>query len=249
MRKIFVVLIVCILLLCGCAADRDSTEEKVQEGSALDYKTAYLTEVSENNLINIEIPVFEAGNEETLNSLVSRFVMDKVNAMCDGACNILPSDRAITADSSDGNYNAYCIDLKYRITYNTLQQISIVFEGMSNYKTAAHPLHILFSLNIDPVRGERCLFSDTYPLDNTTYTLFAQYADREIREQADPEWLQTWEGFAETLCDQDTFLTGMATETDFCHYRTEEHVVIAYPVPHAMGDYLTVQIPLAEFGA
>lgn len=211
------------------------------------YNTEYFTEASENNLINIEIPVFEGENEKEINALVSRFVSDKVNAMCDGACNILPSDRAITADF-EGNYNAYCIDLDYQIAYNTPQQISIVFEGTSNCKTAAHPLHIMFTLNIDPVHGERCLFSDSYPIDSTTYGVFAQYAEEEIREQADPEWLQTWEGFAETICDQEAFFAGMTTETDFCHYRTDDYVVIVYPVSHALGDYMTVYIPPSAFG-
>ncbi len=250
MLKVFVVFMICFSLLCGlygCTTNRDSTNDTVQESAAFTYKTEYLTETSDNNLINIEIPVFEGENEKNINSLVYRFVVDKVNAICDGACSILPSNRAIMADAADGSYNAYCIDLKYRITYNTAQQISIVFEGMSNYKTAAHPLHILFSLNVDPVHAERRLFSEIYPLDSTTYALFAHYAEQEIREQADPQWLQNWKGFAETLCDQDTFLAGMTTETEFCHYRTEDYIVVVYPVSHVIGDYMTVQIPLLEF--
>ena len=245
LKNIFAIFLISVSLLCGCTANRDSSNDTGQEGVAFTYKTEYLTETSDNNLINVEIPAFEGENEKNINALVYRFVVDRVNTMCDGACSILPSDQAMIADVAEGSYNAYCIDLKYRITHNTAQHISIVFEGMSNYKSAAHPLNILFSLNIDPIHAERILFSETYPLDSTTYNLFAQYAEEEIREQADPQWLQDWEGFAETLCDQDTFLTGMTSEAEFFHYRTEDYVVIGYPVPHAMGDYMTVQIPIS----
>lgn len=38
----------------------------------------------------------------------------------------------------------------------------------------------------------------------------------------------------------------MTTETEFHAYFTEDSVGISYPVAHAMGDYMVVEIPCNE---
>ena len=103
LKKFFAVFLISVSLLCGCTANRDSSNDTSREGVVFTYKTEYLTETSDKNLINIEIPVFEGENDKNINSLVYRFVVDRVNTMCDGACSILPSDRAIMADAAAGN--------------------------------------------------------------------------------------------------------------------------------------------------
>lgn len=136
-----------------------------------------------------------------------------------------------------------CAERTIRITCQREDLLSIVFEGLYNDRTAAHPIHLFFALNIEPKSGETVAFSDRYAIDDALYETFAACAERDITENAGGTWPEGWGTFSDTICDKDSFLNGMRTSLDFSVFFAEEGVGISYPVPYALGDHMEVILP------
>lgn len=122
------------------------------------------------------------------------------------------------------------------ITFASNDLISIVFDGLYNYKTAAHPIHWLFTLNFNPQTLETITLSEKYIIDEALYNIFAEVAETNITNECDGVWPENWGTFSETICSKNHFIEGMIKEVDFYYYYAETGIVISYPVVHAMGD-------------
>ena len=206
--------------------------------------TTYLTEHSEENVISIQLPEFQSENGSKINQLVADYITQKINNICNSECHLSPSKADIAC--TDTAYSKYFVDLTYRISYQSDDIISIIFEGKYNYKKAAHPTNIFFSLNIDPKNAQRVFFSEVYSIESELYQLFSTYAQQSIIESAGGTWPDGWGSFSESVCGEEQFLEGMKTECGFYSYYTGHSVGISYPVPHSIGDYLVVEIPQDE---
>lgn len=140
-----------------------------------------------------------------------------------------------------GEYTEYILKLEGETVYNGDDHISIVYKGIYNNKTAAHPTNLCFSVNLND-KAERVYFKDIYNVSDELYEVFASYAQTKVDEDLADYGLSV----KDILCTKDSFLAGIENESTVNFYMTEDSVGFIYSVPHAVGDYLTVEIPLTE---
>lgn len=205
-------------------------------------ETVYLIENSEENTICVAYPNLQLPESNAANNTIKDFVQKKISEICLMADFNL-TESTVKLSETTANYQNTYLNIDYRITYCTEDLISIVFEGLYNYKKAAHPIHLLFSLNMDPASGKQIAFTDRYVVDENLYEVFAAQAEMDITEGAGGTWPKGWGAFSEMICSKSDFLTGLVSEVDFHVFYTTEGVEISYPVPYAMGNHLEVALP------
>lgn len=179
---------------------------------------------------------------DAANDAIRAWLKEMVTAIC-GTLDCALEETSEPLRPIDNEESSISLFLEYRITCQREDLLSIVFEGLYNDRTAAHPMHLFFTLNIEPQSGETITFSDRYAIDDALYETFAACAERDITENAGGTWPEGWGTFSDTICDKDSFLNGMRTSLDFSVFFTEEGVGISYPVPYALGDHMEVILP------
>ena len=246
MKKLLLCVFLCLTMLVSCS---DNPDDSVISDSVTDYEeivtdietakdsSVYLTEINEENLISVKIPVFE---DTAKNQLVYDYICGYFSNIGLTEFDLVYSDNRVELEEK--TYSDYYIDVDYEITRSSSKVISIVFKGILNQKNAAHPMHLFFSLNIDLETNERIFFKDSYVIDKELFNCFAAYARRNI-EQKLGGWPENLGEFSEDICTLDSFLSGMKSEKAFFSYYTDNGVGISFPVPFALGNHIEAVIP------
>jgi hypothetical protein len=144
-------------------------------------------------------------------------------------------------------YISYCFgddfknldfEMKYKITYSSAQFISIVFTGSSNQEDSAHPNNECITLNVDMIMGEMLHLADFIYVDDQFVRAFAsewrQNAGTYLVDYLD---LSDKQSLLDQLHNADSFSSEMMSYID------REGIGIVYMGPHAVGDYVTIEIP------
>ncbi len=201
----------------------------------------YLTEISKANLVSIKIP--NIGADELIYDHITSYLYDTCGL---SEFELIKSDSVsdeFNERFKNWDYTDYYVNIEGSVSKKSDDIISITFKGMYNYKTAAHPNHIFFTLNFDPVTGERIYFEDQYTVNDEMYRIFVSHAQKAFDSFAGDTGISV----ENDLCPIDTFMNGIKNEKTVCVYYTDDSIGIKYEVPHAAGDYQTVEIPLLEF--
>ncbi len=246
MKRIFFILLICIsLLLSGC--DFENKDNSTSSSSAdktpslpdenTDENLRFLIETTSQNSISIAIPISDTFTDAQ-DLFIDNFVSEKIESICDKNFTLRSSETDLV--ESERLYTDYYIDITGKISHQSTDIISIIFEGMLNQKDAAHPIHLLFTLNFHPETLKTVSLSDRYILDETLYQAFAQQAKADIRAQAGGQLPEDF--ISEMICSKDSFLDGLATEDEFCYYYTENKVGFSYPVSFALGGHIEVEL-------
>lgn len=201
-------------------------------------KDYYLTEMSDANIVSISVP--DVGFDDLIYDRVSTYLTEHFFD-----CRLVKTEDVgdeFYERFDNREYAEYCVELEGTVTRSDEEIISIKFEGLVNYMTAAHPNHVLFSVNVDKATGERGLFADKYNITEDLYDVFLMYAQAEIDSVAGEGTVSV----EEQLCTKDSFIDGISDETTVCVYYSGESIVISYEVPFAVGGHREVEIPLSE---
>ncbi len=255
MKRFLLVIVVFVFLLSGCENPNSSVESPTDFTSESIVATEaplsseiteqniygrYLIEQSEKNHISVEYPQFDQMTGELCNQLIYQYVYDMVYELTQDSCSLQDSDSDYIPNDSvlqKGEYSSYYVDIDYRVALYTDNIISIIFEGLSNYRNAAHPNHLLFTLNIDTKTGEPVLFAQKYKVDSELYTIFIETAKEQLTH------INLSEDTLISLFDEDTFIDGLMLEEDVCVYYTSVGIGISYPVVYALGNHIEIEIP------
>ena len=209
--------------------------------------TLYLSQNDETCFIKVAYPQFPSPEYDAMNALIEDFVCEQAQAYCRGEC--APESVAETPpDITWDDLPQHCFTFKYRLSLSTEDTLSIVFEGMYNYKTAAHPMNLLLTLNIDPRTAERIALADRYVIDDALYETFAAYAEADLTQKMGG-WPENWKPFSEMFCRKEHFLNDLDNAEALDPVRvffTEEGLGITYSTGHAMGDHLEIVLPYSE---
>lgn len=245
MRRMIAItrLVAISLLLAGCTVSSVDNDN-----ATLDTPTAscgaeagayiYLTEESSENLISVQIPVVATENAELVNACIKECVYYELQRwLPPETCHLTESETPVSNIEKRMDplaYSAYYLQISGGIAFENEERISLVFKGFHNQKYAAHPNAVLFTVNVDIHTAERIGFADIYAVDEDLYAAFLQHADAEF--------------LTLNVFEKTDFIEGLAhePEKEFYSYFTPTHVVISYPVAHAIGDYIEVDIPYAE---
>ncbi|MBQ4066761.1 MAG: hypothetical protein IJD22_03850, partial [Clostridia bacterium] len=185
-------------------------------------KDYYLTEMSDANIVSISVP--DVGFDDLIYDRVSTYLTEHFFD-----CQLVKTEDVgdeFYERFDNHEYAEYCVELEGTVTRSDEEIISIKFEGLVNYMTAAHPNHVLFSVNVDKATGERVLFADKYNITEDLYDVFLRYAQAEIDSVAGEGTVSV----EEQLCTKDSFIDGISDETTVCVYYSGESIVISYEV-------------------
>lgn len=260
MRKTLTIfLIITLLFLSACSDNKNNAVESINSNDTRSIssgkdakkndqtKYAFLIDDTYENTISIQIPLVKENSDQQL-LFIQNVIKEKIKSFCGEEFNLTLSKTDIENKNSTDPENllGYYIITKSKVSYESKDMVSIVFESFFNKSGTAHPTDWLFSINYNPTTFEIIAFSDMYYIDEKLYNIFAQYAEKEILKLCDGKWPDGWGSFSETLCSKENFLQGMKTETEFAYYYTNEGIGISYPIGHALGDHKEVVIPFAD---
>ena len=229
LKKCVTVILLLVLVLCNTSC-AERAVPAVEETDVM-----YMTHMSESHQISVQIPQSES---DTVHALVQNFITERLRSDCEFTEVLTLSATDIESDIQ-GDYSGCFADIDCEIVGKTEERISILFSGIFNRKTAAHPNRCFFTLNIDPVTGRRLMFKDMYAVNEELYECFLSYA-----ESADEQRMSNAD--VSELCSKERFLQGLEDEKEYSTYFTQTGVGFGYPVAHAVGDYQTVEIPYEE---
>ena len=125
----------------------------------------------------IEIPQLNIANSEKRNQEITEYIENCLYKLT-GYSFELSNVADMPASEQVEKYEHY-VEIKSQIVLQEDECVSIVFEGMYNCRTAAHPTHLFFTYNFNPKSGERILYSDKYEIEDTLY----EKCMRSIREK------------------------------------------------------------------
>lgn len=241
--KYFLLLLLLGIVLSGCVLPNANISDSQYSTPELVNTPAYLQEISVENRISVQYPVFSGTNAARLNESMSAYIWQRVTELCGQHCSL--AVEATAPDISDVDYKSYYINVEYYIANSQEDIISVVFEGTFSKRGTAHPTGLLFAVNLDPVTAEQIHFSDRYCVNDELYEAFAESAMAKITKQAGGKWPESFGDFSKNLCTKEAFLSGMKDEENFSFYDMGDSIVIIYPVAHALGDNFEAEIPNA----
>lgn len=220
------------------------TEEKQAENSLIDASALTLYYRSETDLVLVRF-----SQDAMLSTKELDFLKSDVCAYLQGIVGqtfeLSDTIKEISAVQPDG----YLIYLDMQSLYRTDSFVSITFEGILNLKTAAHPIHLFYSANLDPTTGEKILFSDRFVVEEALYQAIEAVGNREFKILCGESWDPEKISFS-ALCPQEKFLTTLQENTshgEVCFYETEDFVGFSFSVPFVMGNHWEVELPRSSF--
>ncbi len=221
----------------------DNTDSVINNVTVEPY---HLTDVSERYIVSIITSPVNTSNPVNITNAINNHIKNQIAFAYfpleefELTCETELSDE-IQIRIDNGEYTEYILELVGETAYNGDDFISVVYKGIYNNKTAAHPTNMCFSVNLN-AEAERVYFVDLYLISDELYDVFAKYAQDEIDRK--------YEGYGlsveDMLCTKDSFISGIENESSVNFYMTEDSVGFIYSVPHAVGDYQTVEVPLSE---
>lgn len=193
-------------------------------------------------MISIPIPLNDSFNQKTI-TFIEEFIENEIFIFSGENFDLKLSENNIT--DTEKEYSDYFIIMESKKLYNSGDIISMVFDGIFNNKSAAHPIHLFISLNFNPKTLEIISFSDNYHIDKDLYNTFANIAEKEILESCNGKWPDGLGSFSEMFYSQEQFIESMQKEKLYYFY-TPEGIGISYLVPHSVGDHIEIVIPYSK---
>ena len=135
------------------------------------------------------------------------------------------------------------LDLKYQITMNTTELLSVFYTGRSDIVGSAHPNEAIYAITIDLKNPTKLKLSDFTTMD----TNFAQKIKQStavtndaVKNGMDKKGLITLiQGI-----DNQTLIQGLQDEWAYNSFHvTPNSLIVSVAVAHAAGDYALVELP------
>ena len=269
-RLITILLVLSMLMLVSCGGDSEIVPDATDtaETTTLDETTFapdettdagtdsvisevtvepyYLTDISERNIVCVKTSAYKSSDTVSFKNAIDNHIKSQIAFVYYPLeefelVNEMELSDDFEAKIDNGEYTDYLVELEGETKYTGDELLSVVYTGMYNCKTAAHPNNMCFSINLND-KAERVYFKDIYDVSDELYEVFADYAQADIDARSAMEDISV----RDMLCTKDSFLAVIENESTVNFYMTEDSVGFIYSVPHAMGDYLTVEIPLTE---
>lgn len=219
-RSYFLIIVFCICLFlnsCQPGTPISPSDEK-------DYIVADCVLSTGNPNIEFHYPQLD-GKEIEIDS-----INRKITEFCEEKIKVLWGDNTgVTAQ------------IGFTVSYADNEKISVLFTGVSNTASAAHPINLFFTFNMDLKTQELLRLKDLYTVTMQSVQQFrdawkqqtpseassylAQYTDEQLLimlQNSDSEYGDVFSGFS------------------------PNQIFIYFPVPHAIGDYLKIVLSVSS---
>ena len=193
---------------------------------------------ADNRTVRAEPCVFEDTSRENSNVVVRypRFIsaeggFDEINRQVEEKAKSFAEDVYLQ--------DYVNLDLSLEYAYSVSEKyVSVAFEGIGNVSTAAHPNNHYETIVFSREGQSIVTLSDMYEVDDALTSAFMKHLQETGDGAADY--------FNETY-DAASLLSKCDNGSSECYsYITDTELTISFSVPHALGDYVKVTIPLEE---
>ena len=137
------------------------------------------------------------------------------------------------------------LTLDYFVTFCDDTCLCLLFEGDIMDKTAAHPTNVAFSICVSLTDNKIVDPLDLVAVDEVFISKFnKQLAEQEMPTRfTDEQWKEIVEYF--NKMPDSTLLRNIESGVLAI---TQEGVIVCVSVPHSLGDYIKVEVPVAWYG-
>jgi hypothetical protein len=187
-------------------------------------KEEYIFDSLENSDIKIVYPQIEGLDSDytDINEMIKSTAIETINRYY--------------GDQSD----QLACSITYKISFQEENIVSIIFEGFGSIKTAAHPNHIYYTLNIDLSQSKKIMARDFYSFDDEFVIIFLDNAKKQL-----PEDIFTYvENNKDMLYEYFQDIDGDTSITYSCF--TPDGLCISIPTIYVIGDHAEVLVPYSE---
>lgn len=247
-RTIFIFILIPMILSFGCSSITPPTiSQETEETSELQSAetTVYLTESSKEtkNSVAVVFDEVEIRSDQEKNYL-EKEVASWLKEMTDEDFSLVLSES--TEKPNLDQYEKYYVDLTGKTTYRSETMTSVIFQGLIHLKSAAHPMHVFFSLNYHPDSLEPIHFSEIHSATEELYIAFASEGEKTIKKENGDIWPQTLGTFSEVFCSKEDFFNGLKMgcpiDQRVYFYYTEENIGFSFSVPYVLGGHKEIEL-------
>lgn len=268
MKKQLIIAAVLCVLLTGCTgtaketvqndsgagAPVTSSQGAVTSGSAVTEAPvidstrkdrAFLTFENSEMRISAELVLFDSENKDALEKV-------QIDALKKYISSQTGSELALERQPKDivrlGDFSNLSIDLDADLTLSDSDTISIVYTGELTDKAAAHPTHLVFSLNLDARTLEQISFSEKYKVGEEMYGLYASASAAAMTEKWGEKYEEEVGSFSDVICKAEDF-SGKIADGSIVAYYTENDIVLSFPLEYVLGGHIEVAVPHVQLDA
>lgn len=239
----FILILASTLSLMGCHTVLPNMDSIDSTGQCA--AEDYLVELNEENRIIIKLPsIYQQSKDigKQMEEHICRILENETGTKV--TLTHAQSVPEVDADWYSDGYSEYAIFLDSRLMLCNDEIVSVVFEGMMNYRYAAHPINLFFTLNYNPKTNREVFITDIYDVDDSLYNSFVQSVHQKITSEGSENWVETQDSFLARYCSREAFSSGMSENGAFYYYFTDSGIGISFPVPHTHGDHMEVEIAM-----
>ena len=240
-RKVVIVGVLSLLLVSSFSKEKSEAAISVSTGNdvVINQRTATKENAQEmDNQINIirkhytkgylsvDYPQLSGGDvdkEKTINSVIAK---------------------EATYFFENGFYEGYSGDIKYKTTFLSDEVVSFTYQGLITSPIQSYPVHLFYSTIINMKTGKKETLSDLVTIDDTFVKAFKE---GEILSISSSEYTNEVKEYISTLSNEELLhLFSQADKMDISSaftYLTADSIVVAIGVPHALGDFIQIEIP------
>ena len=135
------------------------------------------------------------------------------------------------------------LDLECEVKYQNARFLSLWFTGLCNTKTAAHPTHVAFSVNVDVEKKRLVTLADMVTLDDAFVKRFEQApkynSGIDVSEAVETLYSSADVKRKLSVCDN-------AETADAFSYYTADRIYVSISTVFAAGDYAVAALPITE---
>lgn len=142
--------------------------------------------------------------------------------------------------------NDVALDITYKISWQSQRVLSVQYSGVGNAKGAAHPLNLLYTVNINMDNGSKLTLKEFVKIDNNFVNSFRNFKVK------DPETNQAsasaFDYILNTYTPEDLIRYFEGADSSYKNsaftfsYLTKDAIGISIEVPHAVGDHMEIEL-------
>lgn len=143
----------------------------------------------------------------------------------------------------NGLYEGYSSDIKYETTFLDEEFASFLYQGLLTSPNQSYPINLFYSTIVNMQTGEKVTLSDLVTVDEAFVDKFKQ---GKILSGESDEYINEVKKYISSLGDEE--LLNVLSKADNKEsssaftYLTEDSIVVILGVPHALGDFVQVEI-------
>lgn len=238
-RNDFIIIAVCLIsMLCGCQA-KPVAQETIAQNETTTFHTPETTEAAQTNSSTegvetnnsteetifypylVRCPIFHSEDYDysLSNKTIANTLEQKIEYIADASNDVADFSADYTVELQSSNF------------------VSILYKIYLNREDTAHPVDIVFGINVDKT-GQTVTLKDVLTIDSVLVENF-RTAWQDQSNEALQNYLDQYTD--KELLELFEEIDPISSDVGF--YMTEENIVILFPVPRAAGSNVFIELP------